>query len=116
MKQRIIQLALTVSAIAFFRPSAVPAQALNPAYLSEMPDPARVIGGINGKDAEDTGERQMGAFMSLIQMMDDMAWGLEHRYVNNADTRKLTPDERRIRLAYQTAYAELWRKVTNKEG
>jgi len=49
---------------------------------------------------------------ALIQMMDDMAWGIEHRYVNDADTRRLTPDESRIRLAYQTAYTDLWRKVT----
>src|SRR6266851_1999445 len=49
-------------------------------------------------------------------MMDDMAWGLSHRYVNDADTRALTPDERLIRLVYQTAYADLWHKVTNNEG
>jgi len=35
---------------------------------------------------------------------------------NDADTRDLTPDERRIRLAYQTAYAELWHRVKNNEG
>ncbi|HEY3838314.1 MAG TPA: hypothetical protein VGL72_17165 [Bryobacteraceae bacterium] len=116
MNPRIITLALAASALTFFHPFALPARTLNPAYLSEMPDPARVTAGVKGKDAEDTGEREMGAFISLIQIMDDMAWGLEHRYVNNADTRKLTPDERRIRLAYQTAYAELWKKVTNKEG
>ena len=115
MKQRIIQLALTALAITFFRPSAAPAQALNPAYLSEMPDAARVIAGIQGKDTEDTIERQMGAFMSLIQMMNDMAWGLEHRYLSVGDTRKHTPDERRIWLAYQNAYAELWKKAARKE-
>src|SRR5438477_3904723 len=95
---------------------AVYAQGLIPSYLAEMPPPPRVIAEIKGKDAEDTGERQMGAFMALIQMMDDMAWGIEHRYVNNADTMRLTPDESRIRLAYQTAYADIWHKVTNKEG
>ncbi len=87
-----------------------------PPYLSEMPAPARIVAEIKGKDAEDTGERQMGAFMALVKLMDDMAWGLGHRYVNDADTRALTPDEKRIRLAYQTAYADLWHKVTNKEG
>src|SRR6266852_9686120 len=87
---------------------AVYAQALDPTYPAEMPPPPRVIAEIKGKDAEDTGERQMGAFIALIQIMDDMAWGIEHRYVNNADTRQLTPDERRIRLAYRTAYADLW--------
>lgn len=116
MKQGIIKLLLTAAAITLVCPIAVPAQTLNPAYLSEMPDAARVIAEIKGKDAEDTGERQMGAFQSLIQMMNDMAWGLEHRYLSVGDTRKHTPDERRIWLAYQTAYAELWKKVTNKEG
>ena len=81
-----------------------------------MPAPDRVMAEIKGKDTEDTGERQMGALMALVQMMDEMAWGLEHRYVNDADTRALSPDKRRLRLAYQTAYAQLWHKVTNKEG
>jgi hypothetical protein len=81
-----------------------------------MPSVARVLAEIKGKDAEDTGERQMGAFVNLIDLMDEMAWGIGHRYVNTADTTKMTPDEGRIRLAYQTAYAELWHKVTNKEG
>src|SRR5260370_12410747 len=94
---------------------AVYAQPLNPFYLSEMPPPPRVMAVIKGKDAEDTGERQMGAFMALIQIMDEMAWGIGHRYVNDADTRDLTPDERRIRLAYQTVYAELCHKVTKKD-
>ena len=107
---------LVLTALFTAVPMRVYAQALNPSYLAEMPPPARVIAEVKGKDAEDTGERQMGAFMVLIQMMDDMAWGIEHRYVNNADTRRLTPDESRIRLAYQTAYADLWHKVTNKEG
>ena len=97
-------------------PIMVHAQSLKPSYLSEMPAPARILAEIKGKDAEDTGERQMGAFMVLIKMMDDMAWGLEHRQVNMADTRKITPDELRIRLGYQTAYADLWHKVKNKEG
>ena len=97
-------------------PFVVHAQTLNPSYLSEMPAPARILAEIKGKDSEDTGERQMGAFMALIKMMDDMAWGLEHRYVDMADTRKITPDELRVRLGYQNAYADLWHKVNNKEG
>jgi hypothetical protein len=116
MKRRIKGLALAASAITFISPIVAHSQTLRPSYLSEMPAPARLIAEIKGKDVEDTGERQMGAFMALIQVMDDMAWGIEHRYVNDADTRALTPDERRVRLAYQTAYAELWHKVTNKEG
>ncbi|HEY3930637.1 MAG TPA: hypothetical protein VGL89_19855 [Candidatus Koribacter sp.] len=88
----------------------------NPSYLSEMPTPARIVAEIKGKDAEDTGERQMGAFMALVKIIDDMAWGLGHRYVNDADNRAATPDEKRIRFAYETAYADLWHKVTNREG
>jgi len=102
--------------VVLFAPIVIHAQTLNPSYLSEMPAPARVLAEIKGKNAEDTGERQMGAFMGLIKVMDDMAWGLEHRMVEPADTRKSTPDELRIRVAYQTAYADLWHKVTNKEG
>jgi hypothetical protein len=88
----------------------------NPPYLSEMPALARILAEIKGKDAEDTGERQMGAYRALVQIIDDMAWGLGHRNVSDADSRAATPDERRLRFAYETAYADLWHKVTNKEG
>jgi len=97
-------------------PSSGSSAAMNPAYLSEMPAPARIHAEIKGKDAEDTGERQMGAFRALVQIIDDMAWGLGHRYVNDADSRAATPDERRTRFAYESAYADLWHKVTNKEA
>lgn len=93
-----------------------PAVATNPPYLTEMPAPARILAEIKGKDTEDTGERQMGAFRNLVQIIDDMAWGLGHRNVSDADSRAATPDERRLRFAYETAYADLWHKVTNKEG
>jgi len=115
MNLRIRELA-ALMLVVLLGPIMVHAQTLKPSYLSEMPAPARILAEIKGKDAEDTGERQMGAFMALIKMMDDMAWGLEHRYVSVADTRKITPDELRVRLGYQTAYADLWHKVTNKEG
>ena len=116
MKQRFRDLFMAALVVSLLASRAVSAQPLRPSYLAEMPPHSRVLAEINGKDAEDTGERQMGAFRALIQLMDDMAWGLEHRYVNDADTRQLTPDESRIRLAYQKAYADLWHKVTNKEG
>ncbi len=116
MKRRFRDPFIAALVVSLLGSRAVYAQALDPSYLAEMPPPASVIAEIKGKDAEDTGERQMGAFMALIKMMDDMAWGIGHRYVNDADTSRLTPDERRIRLAYQTAYADLWHKVTNKEG
>ena len=115
MNLRIRELA-ALMLVVLLGPTMVHAQTLKPSYLSEMPAPARILAEIKGKDAEDTGERQMGAFMVLIKMMDDMAWGLEHRRVNMADTTKITPDELRIRLGYQTAYADLWHKVKNKEG
>jgi hypothetical protein len=115
MNLRIRELA-ALMLVMLLGPIMVHAQLLNPSYLSEMPAPARIIAEIKGKDVEDTGQRQMGAFMVLIKMMDDMAWGLEHRRVSFADTRKCTPDELRIRLGYQTVYADLWHKVTNKEG
>jgi len=59
--------------------SAKGVQATNPPYLSEMPAPARIRTEIKGKDAENTGERQMGAFQALVKMIDDMARGLSHR-------------------------------------
>ena len=90
-------------------------QALNPTYLSLMPAPARVLAEIKGKDAEDTMERQMGAFQTLVDIIDDMAYGIGHRYVSVADNTKATPDEKRIRLAYQTAYADLWKKAAQKD-
>ena len=90
-------------------------QTLNPTYLAQMPAPARVLAEIRGKDAEDTMERQMGAFQALVDIIDGMAYGLSHRNVSVADNTKATPDEQRIRLAYQTAYAELWHKVARKD-
>src|SRR5437588_3974934 len=102
MKQRFRDPFIAALVLSLLGSRAVYAQALDPSYLVGMPAPARIIAEIKGKDAEDTGERQMGAFMALIKMMDDMAWGIGHRYVNDADTRRLTPDERRIRLACQT--------------
>lgn len=96
-------------------PVAIYSQALNPTYLAHMPAPVRVLEVIKGKDAEDTLERQMGAMHALVDVIDDMAYGISHRYVSVADNTKATPDEKRIRLAYQTAYAELWYKAKAKD-
>jgi len=114
MKRDVRDLLLTWFVVSLFSPALYP-QALNPAYLSQMPAPARVLAEIKGKDAEDTMERQMGAFQTLVDLIDDMAYGIGHRYVNVADNTKATPDEKRIRLAYQTAYAELWKKAAQKD-
>ncbi len=51
----------------------VQGQKLDPSYLSEMPTSARVLSEIKGKDPEDTVERQMGAFMMLDKIIEDMA-------------------------------------------
>lgn len=92
-------------------PNSGGSETLNPAYLSEMPAPGRVLKEIAGKDAEDTMERQMGAFKALEKMIDDLAWGIEHRYLPTA----ATPDENKIKYAYDMAYADLWHKATRKE-
>jgi hypothetical protein len=92
-------------------PGMTQGQTLNPSYLSDMPSPARIISEIKGKDPEDTIERQMGAFQALMKMIDDMAYGLEHRYLPV----RATPDENRIKLAYGQAYADLWHTAKNKE-
>jgi hypothetical protein len=36
-------------------------------------------------------ERQMGAFQTLVDIIDDMAHGIGHRYVSVADNTKATP-------------------------
>jgi hypothetical protein len=104
----LLAIVLTVS---FLSSVPIRAQTLNPSYLSEMPPPAKILSEIKGKDAEDTIERQMGAFILLNKMIDEMAWGLEHRYLPV----KIKPDELRIKDIYGHAYADLWHKAVNKE-
>ena len=88
----------------------VTAQTTNPRWISEMPSPERILREIKGKDAADTAERQMGAFKHLMEIIDSMAYGLEHRFMPN----KATPDEIRIKDMYWKAYAEVWYKAKNK--
>ena len=102
---------LTLWAISLLSSIVVQSQTLNPSYLSEMPAPARIIAEIKGKDAVDTAERQMGAYQWLMKIIDDMAYGLEHRF----DT-QLTPDESRMKQAYWNAYAQLWNKFKTDYG
>jgi hypothetical protein len=111
MNRRILVLAGMTLAAAFLNAVAIKAQALNPSYLKDMPGPTRIISEIKGKDAEDTIERQMGAFQALMKMVDDMAYGMEHRYL----PLRATPDENRIKNAYGEAYAELWHNAKNPE-
>jgi tetratricopeptide (TPR) repeat protein len=107
-----IQAFVAIACLALLSSSTVvQGQKPDPAYLSEMPPPAKIMSEIKGKDPEDTIERQMGAFMALNQMIDDMAWGLEHRYL----PKRIKPDELRIKDIYGNAYADLWHKAVNKE-
>lgn len=91
--------------------SVIQAQTLKPSYLSDMPAPERILTEIKGKNAEDTIERQMGSFQALMKMIDDMAWGLEKRYL----PKRATPDEYHLKETYGVAYADLWHKAANKE-
>ena len=102
---------LTLWSIWLLSPIVVQSQTLNPAYLKEMPPPARILAEIKGKDAADAGERQMGAFIALVTMINDLASGLEHR-----SERQLTPDEQRLTSVYQQAYRDVWYKVKDTYG
>jgi len=106
---------LTFWAISLLSPIVVQSQTLNPSYLSEMPAPARILAEIKGKDAQDTGERQMGALQALRKIVDDMAFGLEKRELVYSPE-KSTPDETRIKNAYWQAYTDLWHKVKDTYG
>ena len=92
--------------------SPVTAQTTNPRWISEMPAPERILREIKGKDAADTAERQMGAFKHLMEIIDSMAYGLEHRSLQVPN--KATPDEIRIKDLYWKAYADVWYKAKNK--
>lgn len=106
---------LTLWAISLLCPIVVQSQTLNPSYLSEMPAATRVLPEIKGKDAEDTIERQMGAFQALRKIIDDMAWGLEKRDLYYRPE-KSTPDETRIKNVYWQAYTDLWHKEKDTYG
>src|SRR5215471_5556416 len=111
MKSSLKCLTTVLLVLSFFRPLVVHSQTLNPSYLSEMPAPARILAEIKGKDPENAGERQLGAFIILVTLITDMAYGLEHRF-----ERQLTPDEQQFTTAYSNAYADLWRKVKATYG
>ncbi len=102
---------LMLCAILLLSPVIAQSQRLTPSYLSEMPAPARVVNEIKGKDPADSGARQMGAFAVLVKIMNDMAYGLEHR-----SERQLTPDEQRITQVYTKTYTDVWQKVKDTYG
>ncbi len=72
---------------------------LNPAYLSELPSPDRVMKEIQGSDATDTLNRQMGAMFQLRRMVEDAAGPRQFR--------GMTPDEGRLIGEYNYAYDRL---------
>ncbi len=72
---------------------------LNPAYLAELPSPDRVMKEIQGSDATDTLNRQMGAMWQLKRMIEDAAGPRQFR--------GLTPDEGRLIGEYSYAYDRL---------
>ena len=84
--------------------SPLTAQTPNPRWISEMPTPERILREIKGKDPADTAERQMGAFKHLMEIIDSMAYGLEHGFMPN----KARPYEIRIKDLYWKAYAVVW--------
>jgi hypothetical protein len=65
MKQLISVLVVVFCALSLPGPGVVQAQMLTPSYLSEMPTPARVVNEIKGKDAADSGARQLGSLHAL---------------------------------------------------
>ena len=96
MNHRIRALVAIVLAGSLLGSTAVRGQTFDPSYLREMPHPARILSEIKGTDFQDTIERQMGAFMALNKMIDDMAKGVENRYMPT----QAKPDEIRIKDIY----------------
>ena len=75
-------------------------QATNPPYLSEMPPVERVLKEIRGATPDETAARQMGTFLQLKGIIQDMA---SYRYYRN----QLTLDEQRLIGMYQAAYGNI---------
>src|ERR1700676_2804330 len=87
------------SVIVLLLRSDLAAQALNPAYLREMPPVERVLSDQQTADAAETAARQMGALLQLKKMIEDAAGP---RFFDRRAG--LTPDETRICQDYYTAY------------
>lgn len=98
MKMRITSFAI-LALVSLLLTTHVQSQATNPPYLREMPTVDRVTREIQGKDAADTAERQVGAFMQLIKIIDAM---------QGTRGGASTPDENRIRGDYRSAYDRIW--------
>jgi hypothetical protein len=109
---RPLSTSLVIILLVSFHPTALRSQTLTPRWMSEMPTVEKVLLEIKGRDEQDTIERQMGAFKHLLEIIDSMAYGLEHRFMPN----KATPDENRFKDIYGKAYASLWYKAKNRDG
>ena len=108
---------LKAAAIVLLATSGLAAQALNPAYLREMPPIDRVLSDQQTADAAETAARRMGALLQLKKMIEDAAGP---RFFDRRV--RLTPDETRIRQDYYTAYygisqsKEEYKKFTAMRG
>jgi hypothetical protein len=76
-----------------------PGQALNPAYLSEMPSVDRVMKAMKTSDPRETALRQMGAFYQLSEIISTLSGPRE--------IRGYMPDELRILTEYSKAQYEV---------
>jgi hypothetical protein len=72
-----------------------PGQALNPAYLSEMPSADRVMKALKTSDPRETALRQMGAFYQLSEIIKTLSGPRE--------IRGYMPDEQGILQEYNVA-------------
>jgi hypothetical protein len=82
------------------QPSGGTQQSLNPSYLSEFPTVDQVTAQMKGTNAKDTANRQMGAFLQLKKILEDLAGS---RWLRG----QLTSDEARIHGNYDLAYNKL---------
>jgi hypothetical protein len=105
------------AAIVLLVRSDLAAQALNPAYLREMPPVERVLSDQQTADTAETAARQMGALLQLKKMIEDAAGP---RFFDRRTG--LTSDESRICQEYYTAYyrisqsKEEYKKFTAMRG
>jgi hypothetical protein len=105
------------TAIVLLVMSDLAAQALNPAYLREMPPVERVLSDQQTADTAETAARQMGALLQLKKMIEDAAGP---RFFDRRTG--LTSDETRICQDYYTAYyrisqsKEEYKKFTAMRG
>jgi hypothetical protein len=83
-----------------FHPVTLLAQATNPPYIAEMPSVDRVMKATRASDPDETAARQMGAFLQLKTMIEELAGP---RYYRPG----LTADEAKLHQAYYTAYYQV---------